>query len=114
MECKNKPSKATFKCPACLKLFDSEHNLWFHLYGYGGPEVQPNCVGMAKVKCHICKHCESSCVQMEDHVWKKHNRTAHNLSRENGKNHHVGPGEDEVLYNSWCTGENNIVKLQTC
>ena len=30
----------SFKCPSCLKLFVSEHNLWFHIYGYGGPEEQ--------------------------------------------------------------------------
>ena len=111
--CGKKTPKATFKCPACLKLFVSEHNLWYHLYGYGGPEAQPNCVGMATVRCHICKHPESSCLQMENHVRKEHNRTAHILSRENGKNHSVVIGDDEVLCNSWCTGENNIVTLQT-
>ena len=70
MQCNNEPSQVTFKCPACLKLFESEHNLWFHLQAYSGPEVQPNCVGIAQVKCHICKSYESSCVEMLDHVCK--------------------------------------------
>ena len=109
-----KSSKETFKCPACLKLFVSEHNLWFHVYGYGGPEEQPNCVGISTVKCHICKHPESSCYQMVDHVRTEHNRTAHILSRENGKNHCFFVNEDEVFCSSMCTGENNIVSLQTC
>ena len=109
-----KSSKETFKCPACLKLFVSEHNLWFHVYGYGGPEEQPNCDGISTVKCHICKHPESSCYRMVDHVRKEHNRTAHILSRENGKNHCFFVNEDEVFCSSVCTGENNIVSLQTC
>ena len=32
----------SFKCPSCLKLFVSEHNLWLHNYGYGGPPVNSN------------------------------------------------------------------------
>ena len=107
-------AKSTNKCPACLKLFVSEHNLWYHVYGYGGPEVQPNCVGISTVKCHICKHPENSCYAMEEHVLREHNRTAHVLSKSSGKNHCVFVGDDEVFCNSMCTGENNIVSLQTC
>ena len=69
---------------------------------------------MATFKCLICKHYESSCVQMEDNVLKEYKRTAQILSKENGNNHYVGPSEDEVLCYSGCTGENSIVKLQTC
>ena len=105
-----KSSKATFKCLACFKLFISEHNLWYHVYGYGGPEEQPSCVGISTVKCNICKHPGSSCEQMENHVRKEHNRTAYILSRENGKNQCVFVGDDELLCNL-CTGGNNIVSL---
>ena len=86
----------TFKCPSCLKLFVSEHNLWFHIYGYGGPEVQPNCVGMATVKCHICKQSESCCEYMVDHVEQEQNRNASLLGRVDGKYHFVAVGQDEV------------------
>ena len=94
----------TFKCPSCLKLFESEHNLWYHIYGYSGPEVPPNCVGKATVKCHICKESESSCRKMVRHVEMKHNRTAGVLRRVDGEYHHnVGIGwDDEVQCNAYC------------
>ena len=41
-----KSAKATVKCPASLKLFVSEHNQWYHVYGYGGPEEQPKGMGI--------------------------------------------------------------------
>ena len=77
-----------FICSVLL-LFVSEHNLWYHVYGYGGPEEQLNCVRISTAKCHICKHPENSCYAMEDHDQKEHNRAAHILSRNSGKNHFV-------------------------
>lgn len=94
-------SDSSFKCPSCLKLFVSEHNLYFHIYGYGGPEVQPNCVGMATVKCHICKQSESCCEDMVRHVEQEHKRTASVLRRI--KIHHfVAISEDEVQCSTGC------------
>ena len=93
----------SFKCPSCLKLFVSEHNLYFHIYGYGGPDVKPNCVGMATVKCHICKQSESCCQDMVRHVKKEHNRSASVLRRFDGKDHFVYVGADEVQCNGGCS-----------
>ena len=80
--------KTHCKCPSCLKLFEFEHNLWYHIYGYFGPEVPPNCVGMATEKCHICKESESSCLKMVQHVEMKHNRKASVIRRVDGEYHH--------------------------
>ena len=96
-------SDKSFKCPSCLKLFVTEHNLWFHIYGYGGPEEQPNCVGMTTVKCHICKQSESCCEDMVRHVERVHKRTASVLRRDDGKNHEVSIGDDEVHCNRGCS-----------
>ena len=59
----------------CLKLFVSEHNLWFHISGYGGPPVNSNIVGTATVKWHICKQSESCCSDRVSYTKNEHNGT---------------------------------------
>ena len=81
----------TFKWPSWSKLFESEHNLWYHIYGYSDPEVPPNCVGKATVKCQ----------KMIWAVEMKHNRTANVIRRIDGKYHHNN-GFDEVQCIAYC------------
>ena len=73
----------------CSKLFVSEHNLWFNIYGYGGPPVNSNIVGMATVKCQICKQSESCCSDMVSHLKNEHNIESSVINRVDGKYHDV-------------------------
>ena len=94
-----------FKCDFCDFSTSLPNGLKVHIgvkhKEHQKPEVLP-------------KESGKSSKETLDHVRKEHNRTAHILSRENGKNHCYFVNEDEVFCSSMCTGENNIVSLQTC
>ena len=47
------PPEADFKCPSCLNIFSTEHNLSRHIYYLEGQGVGDKGY---KVKCHLCNH----------------------------------------------------------